>query len=179
VNRRVFGFVLVATLPLTATAQRAEQIGPKQGGQGRRGGQVTPARAKLEQELRQKVAEKAKAALNLSDDQFEKLKQVDAKYEEQQTALDVRETRTRRALRQSLTAASSADQERRTGDLFDQLLQVQSQRVDLMKAEQKDLSGFLSNSQRARYQALRETMRRQIQDAIAQNAGRGPKPPGP
>jgi uncharacterized protein YbgA (DUF1722 family) len=60
------------------------------------------------------------------------------------------------------------------------LLSLQRQRLDLVASEQKDLGAFLTNVQRVRFQGLQENFRRQVLDALRQNAapaGRRGRPP--
>ena len=53
---------------------------------------------------------------------------------------------------------------------LDRVLQLQRQRLDLMADEQKDLAGFLTPVQRAKYAALQEQIRRRVENARRQRA---------
>jgi hypothetical protein len=44
-----------------------------------------------------------------------------------------------------------------------QLIAVQKRRVELMEAEQRELAGFMTPVQRARFMALQEQMRRRLE----------------
>jgi hypothetical protein len=78
-------------------------------------------------------------------------------------------------LRSALLETPSADQDRRVGQLHEQLMQLQQQRFDLIVAQQKEMGKFMTNVQRIRFEALQENFRRQI----AQNLGSdGGPPPG-
>ena len=132
-------------------------------------------RAGLEMQVRQKLARRARIELGLGQDQMVKLADVDRRIGQQQRELGRRENQTRRSLRDALLEAPTADQDRRVGDLHEQLMQLQRQRFDLMAAEQKELGGFMTNVQRVRFQGLQENLRRQLQDGFGPNAG---PPPG-
>jgi hypothetical protein len=130
-------------------------------------------RAGLELQLRQKFFQRARSELALDSGQMAKLLDVNRRFVPQQRALDQREMQTRQALRQALMETPSADQDRRVGDLHEQLVQFQRQRFDLSETEQKELRGFMTNVQRVRFQALQENFRRQLQDGLTSSAGRG------
>jgi hypothetical protein len=157
------------------SAERAEDARVK--GVGGR----APNRARLEAQLRQTLATRARVELALTQDQMSKLSDVETRFGPQLRTLDQRENETRRSLRMSLQETPSADQDRRVGQLHEQLLQLQRQRLDMIVAEQKDLSGFLSNTQRVRFEALKENFRRQIQMNLGRggpgDGRRGPPPP--
>lgn len=131
-------------------------------------------RAGLEMQLRQRLARRARIELGLSPDQMMKLADVNRRFAPQQRALDQRENQTRKALRQALIDPPSAEQEGRVGEMHNQILQFQQQRLDLMEAEQKELGGFMTNVQRVRFQGLQENFRRQMQDALAAQNGAPP-----
>ena len=128
-------------------------------------------RAGLELQLRQKLNRRVRVELGLDADQMTKLAEVNRRFAPQHRALDQRENQTRKALRQALLEAPSSDQEQRVGDLHEQIMQMQQQRLDLAAAQQKALSGFLTNVQRVRFQALQENFRHQLQDGLRQQAG--------
>jgi hypothetical protein len=139
-------------------------------------------RAQLEARFRQQMARRARTELGLTDDQMRRLQETHRKFAQNERALDMSENQTRRALRDALMGASSADQERQVGELQDRLLSLQRQRLDLVAAEQKELGAFLTNVQRVRFQALQENFRRQMLDATRPAdapplAGRRGRPP--
>jgi hypothetical protein len=170
--------LFVGALGQVAAAQAADQVGAAQV-QGRSGRGAN--RARLEAQLRQTLATRARVELGLTQDQMSKLSDVESRFGPQLRMLDQRENETRRSLRMSLQETPSTDQDRRVGQLHEQLLQLQRQRLDMIVAEQKDLSGFLSNTQRVRFDALKENFRRQIQMNLGRggpgDGRRGPPPP--
>lgn len=173
--RRTLTIAMLACASASVAAgqitERASESGQPQRGAARGQG---ANRAGLELQLRQKLARRARMELGLNQDQMVKLADVNGRFGQQQRALDQRENQTRQSLRQMLMETPSADQEKRVGDLHEQIMQMQRQRLDLMAAEQKELAGFMTNVQRVRFQALQENFRRQLQDGLRQQAG----PPG-
>lgn len=169
---------MIALLVFVSTNTAAAQGGdrPAEAGQAQRGrgnGQGAD-RSLLERQFRQRLAQRARAELGLTSDQMVTLEDVARRFGQQQRALDQRENQTRKALRQSLMETPSADQDRRVGDLHEQLMLLQRQRFDLITAEQKELAGFMTNVQRVRFQGFQENLRRQLQDSFGQRGG----PPG-
>ena len=150
------------------TPDRSSDAPPQRGVGGEKG-----SRAGLELQLRQKFFQRARVELGLDSGQMMRLLEVNRRFVPQQRGLDQREMQTRQSLRQALVEAPSADQDRRVGDLHEQLVQMQRQRFDLIEAEQKELRGFMTNVQRVRFQALQENFRRQLQEGLASSAGRG------
>jgi len=165
-----------ASVAAGQTAERAGGVRPQRGARG-----LGANRAMLEAQLNQKLNQRVRVELGLGPDQMTKLGDVNRRFVQQQRALDMREMQTRKSLRQALVEAPSADQERRVGDLHEQIMQMQRERLDLTSAEQKELAGFMTNSQRVRFQALQENFRRQLQDGFRQQAAaaaaRGGPPP--
>jgi hypothetical protein len=161
------------------SADRATDLGQAQRGAARGQG---ANRAGLELQLRQKLARRARVELGLGQDQMTKLAEVERRFGPQHRGLDQRENQTRQLLRRSVSEVPSADQEKRVGDLYEQLMQVQRQRLDVIGAEQKELAGFMTNVQRVRFQGFQENFRRQLQDGLRQPGGppgyRGGPPPG-
>jgi len=164
--------ILSALVAVDAGAQGGRQdaaIGPLQGN-----------RAQLEMRFRQQMARRARAELGLNDDQMRRLQETHRKFAQGERTLDMTENQTRRALRDALLESPSPDQDRRVGELNDQLMSLQRQRIDLLASEQKELGGFLTNVQRVRFLGLQENLRRQVQDALrpdAAPAGRRGRPP--
>src|SRR3954466_15908853 len=100
--------LLTAAFAQTASGQSTEQATPRGGAAGRGAN-----RARLEAQLRQNLATRARTELGLSQDQMTKLSDEEARFGPQLRALDMRENQTRRDLRSALTETPSADQDRR------------------------------------------------------------------
>ncbi|MDQ6718659.1 MAG: hypothetical protein M3Z17_09980 [Gemmatimonadota bacterium] len=143
---------------------------------------ATPApqnRPLLEQQLRARVAEITRKRLQLDDTQMTKLEAVNARFAPQLGAVAAQERDTRQKLRAQLTAAN-ADESAVSG-LLDELLRLQRQRLTLLESEQKDLSGFLTPVQRAKYMGLQAQIKRRVEQ-LRRNApgaagARAGKPP--
>ena len=162
---------LVCGLPLKAQSdppiggRAAGRVGAGRVGAGR-AGMLRPkadARALLEQRLQERVNEIVRTRLVLSDEQFQQLRELSTRAEAEKRALRRDEVDTRVALRRELLAGDRVN-ESRVSELLDKLPGLERRRIDLMEAEQKDLARFLSPSQRARYFALQDELRRNMQD---------------
>lgn len=122
---------------------------------------ASPRRRALEQQLRVRIAQVVRNRLQLDDRQFARLQEVNRRYDVQRRALVQRERRIRVELRGELLRGDDADQGH-VSDLMQQLVQVQQDRLDLFRAEQRDLSAFLTPVQRAKYAALQEQIRKRV-----------------
>ena len=165
--------VVLATSVVCSTivaAQLAAPVGAR--GAGRAGLQRPKpnARALLEQRLEERVNEIVRARLSLTDDQFQQLRVVSTRIEEDKRSLRIDEVGTRTALRRELLAGDGAN-EVRVGELLDRMPKLERRRIDIMEIEQKELSRFLSPSQRARYFALQDELRRNLQDVQRRRMG--------
>jgi hypothetical protein len=137
--------------------------------------------ADRERRVRQAIATTVRRRLNLDDQKMRSLQQVDSKYTLQRRLL----LRDERGARLSLRAAledSTAANDAKIAQHMDELTQVMRRRVDLLEAEQKELSGFLSPRQRAQYLALREQLTKRFEQleagtGAARGGRRGLPPP--
>jgi len=132
------------------------------------GAQAAPGRAPgagrqlLEERFNQRMQELVRRRLQLTDDQMSKLQASNGRFAQQRLALFTREGEIRRELRQQLMAGDSANQTR-VGELLDQTMRLQRQRLDLADSEQRELAKFLRPVQRARYFGLQTEMRKRMQ----------------
>jgi hypothetical protein len=121
----------------------------------------TPAeRQALERRVRQAFAGVVRRQLKLDDQQMRQLQETDTRYERQRRVLNGDERRARLALKASML--DSARDQKKIAENIDQLLAAQHRRADLLEAEQKELSNFLTPMQRAQYLSLRERMARRL-----------------
>jgi hypothetical protein len=81
----------------------------------------------------------------------------------------------RRDLREQLEAGDRADQ-KRVGELLDRLMTFQDQRFELVREEQRELAGYLTPVQRAKYLVMQEQLRRRVEEM--RGRGRGGPPHG-
>ena len=170
-------------LATTASAQRA----PRAAGTVRplaRAGvtaqQPNPRRQALQKQVRQEFAKVVRRQLNLNDEQMQSLQRVDAKFELERRRLMREERQARVGLAAAMADSASPDQAR-IGQQLDVLVQAQRKRADLLEAEQKELSSFLTPLQRARYFAVKERLNRRLQQLVQGDSTgrRGGPPPAP
>jgi cytochrome c-type biogenesis protein CcmH/NrfF len=135
----MLGLAMLALVAST-TALDAQRVSPAPAGN----------RPALEQQFRERTARLAQQRLGLTDAQLEKLEQSNARFAPQLRQLAVQERDVRAQLRQEMTAGNSANQQK-VSDLLDASLRLQKQRIAVVESEQKDLAGFLTPVQRARY----------------------------
>jgi periplasmic protein CpxP/Spy len=140
---------------------------------------VVPARAQrvttaapgnrpaLEQQFKERAAKLTQQRLGLTDAQLEKLEQSNARFAPQHQQLAAQDRDIRQQLRQEMTAGDAANQ-KRVSDLLDATLRLQKQRIALVESEQKDLAGFLTPVQRARYIFLQAQFRKRAQELSGQ-----------
>lgn len=145
---------------------------------------VTPPpagkRAALEQQFRERTAKLAQQRLGLTDPQLRRLEQTNARFAPQLRQVAAEERDVRRQLRQEMMAGNSANQQR-VSDLLDAAIRLQKQRIAIVESEQKDLAGFLTPVQRARYIALQAQFRKRAEELSRQggrpNQGQRRRPP--
>jgi protein CpxP len=127
----------------------------------------TGNRAALEQQFRERAARLTQQRLGLTDAQLRRLEQTNARFAPQLRQLTAQERDIRRQLRQEMMAGNSANQQH-VGELLDASIRLQKQRIAIVESEQKDLAGFLTPVQRARYIALQAQFRKRAQELSGQ-----------
>jgi protein CpxP len=140
----------------------------------------TGNRAALEQQFRERTARLTQERLGLTDAQLRRLEQTNARFAPQLRQLVTQERDIRRQLRQEMMAGNSANQQH-VGELLDASIRLQKQRIAIVESEQKDLAGFLTPVQRARYIALQAQFRKRAEELSRQggrpNQGQRRRPP--
>jgi hypothetical protein len=170
--------VAVAQNPPTAqpkAAQPKAQVAPQAGQPGMPGQMRGPGpmnRQQMEQQIRNRIGNQIKKGLNLNDDQFAKLQATNKKFEEKRHLLNEQERDARMAMRDLMLSGDTTNAAKVNGGI-DKMLQIARQRFDLVDQEQKELAGFLSPMQRARFLAMQEQVRRRVEDLRAQAGRRG------
>ena len=119
-----------------------------------------------------RLAEMVERRLGLTPDQGAKLRDATARYASQRQQLFRQERSLRRDLRAELARGETVRQERVAG-MLDRLLGLQRERADLVSAEQRTLSGFLTPVQRAEFLAMQERAFRAAQQMRQERDGRG------
>jgi Spy/CpxP family protein refolding chaperone len=137
----------------------------------------------IEAELQRRIMGIMKERLSLNDDQLDKLAEVTRRFERERFSQRGAEYRLRMSLRRELMKGDSASQER-VAELIAQMPDVERRGIDLMEREQRELSQFLTPVQRARFLALQDEIRRNMEqirerrDSTGSNS-RGGRPSGP
>jgi len=159
-----------------AAPQPKAQVAPQPGQPGLPGQMMGPGpmnRQQMEQQIRNRIGIQLKKGLNLSDDQFSRLQTTNKKFEERRRLLNEQERDARMAMRDLMISGDTANGAKVTAGL-DKMLMIARQRFDLVEQEQKELAGYLTPMQRARFLGMQEQMRRRIDDLRAQAGRRGP-----
>jgi len=142
-------------------------------------------RAAIERRLEARINDVIRQRLALNDEQYAKLREVSMHLEDDRRTLRNEEMTIRFSLRQELLAGDRVN-EAKVAELLDKLPKVERRRGELLEQEQRELAKFLSPSQRARYSALQDELRRTMQDmqrrrvgvdAGADSVGGAPPPP--
>lgn len=160
----VVGLAVLAPLASPLAAQRADG--------------APPARPQLERQVRQRIARVVQERLALTDAQMQRLEATNRRFEERRRTLLEAEREARRELRAQLEAGDRADQ-KRVSELLDRLLSCQDQRLALVREEQRELAGYLTPVQRAKYLVLQDQLRRRVEEMRGQRRGGGPPRRGP
>ncbi len=151
------------------TKQPAMQRPARQAGQaGQANNQAR--RAELEQQIRDRIGTALKTNLGLSDDQYGKLQATNKRFEEKRHLLVEQERDARMGLREIVISGDTTNQGK-VGQGLDRLLAVQRQRMELVDQEQKELAGYLTPLQRAKYLGVQEQMFRRMEQMRAQRGG--------
>lgn len=130
---------------------------------------VPERRRQLEQMVRQRWMQVVQQRLQLSDDQVARLKETNRHFGAERNQLNKAERGVRAEMRDQLTGATAPD-DKRLSALLDSLLDIQRQRLEIVRAEQQELKQFMTPLQRVRYLALQEQLRQRI-EALRQRAG--------
>jgi Spy/CpxP family protein refolding chaperone len=155
------GFGLAASLP--AASPLAAQPGRDQAAREPRSAQQPGQRA-IERRIEARVNQLIRTQLGLNDEQVRQLQGVSARVENQRRALERDMMTTRSELRRQLLDSAPPD-EPRIAELLEQLPRLERRRIDMLEQQQRELARFLTPSQRARYFALEENLRRNLQES--------------
>ena len=182
--------IALAALVMTPLVAVGAQGGPPRvapttgvaptGGQPPRG---RPDGRAIEAELQRRIMGIMKERLSLNDEQLDKLAEVTRRFERERFSQRGAEYRLRMSLRRELMKGDSASQER-VAELIDEMPDVERRGIDLMEREQRELSQFLTPVQRARFIALQDEIRRNMEQIrerrdSTQAGSRGGRPSGP
>jgi Spy/CpxP family protein refolding chaperone len=161
-STRTAALVALVVLPAVAGAQQAEK--------------APPQRAQLEARLRREFTRVVQQRVGLTDDQLTKLGPINRSFSEQRRTLQLQERDTRVAIQRAIRDTAARSDSARISGLLQQLVNIQKRRVQLVEDEQRALATIMTPLQRARYMALQEQTRRQVEQRRGRGGG-GP-PPG-
>lgn len=175
----------IATLPTSVHAQRVPPRRPVREAiraqrQAQRGDSGQPApndRVMLRQQVRQAWVRAVRKQLNLNDQQMRNLNQVNVKYDRQRAEVFRDERQARLGLKAAMEDTTATDQNTRVDQQLNLLVQAQRRRADLFESEQKELAGFLTPLQRARFTVMQERLAAQLQKLGRDATPDGPPPP--
>jgi len=126
----------------------------------------------LRQQIRQRWNARVRQELNLSDDQAAKLQRTEQTFTQQRVDLAQRQRAINEALRGQLRpgVAANSDSVRRLMDARDR---NRAALAEIERNENREAAGYLTPVQQARYQMMREQLRRRIQEIREQRRRRG------
>jgi len=119
-------------------------------------------RAQLEQQVRERLGNRLKIELGLSDAQVAKVGETNRKFEEKHRILLDQERDVRMSIRDEMLRGDTTRQAQ-VSALLDRIIRNERLRVDLMEQEQKDLATVLNPMQRAKYFGIQEAVRKRVQ----------------
>lgn len=137
-----------------------------------------PRRAELERRFQQRVDAMVRQRLELTDEQALKLREVASRAEMSRRVLRREEMQARKEMRDELLAGDNANVTK-VADLLEQMPRLERRRIELMEQEQRELARFLSPVQRARYFALQDELRRNMQELQRRRMGASDSSRGP
>jgi Spy/CpxP family protein refolding chaperone len=152
---------LAVALPAHAQGEGSQQqpVKPPQRG-GRGNPALTPEQKQLGMQIERAFRQKVHEEVGLTDEQFRKVGAISQKYNPQRRAINQQDMATRMAMREELAKPQPDDA--KIQQYMQQLQALPQQRLDLSRAEQKDLGTIMSPVQLAKYQNLEEKVQRQL-----------------
>ncbi|MEP6765434.1 MAG: hypothetical protein ABJB66_14045 [Gemmatimonadaceae bacterium] len=183
IRAAVLAAVTAGAFSLSASAQTGDtgRAVQQKGAQVGRGNGAKLQRRPIVEKLEQRVDNLLRVRLQLNDDQFNKMRAMNDRLDVERRQQRQEEGVVRRALRVELVPGATPN-ETRVAELQDKLLVLEHKRISLQEKEQKELAGFMQPSQRARFFALQDELRRSLQEVQRKRVGgtgdsAGPPPP--
>src|SRR5256884_4931129 len=126
----------------------------------------------LRQQIRERWNARVRQDLNLSDDQAAKLQGTEQKFTQQRVDVAQRQRAINEGLRGQLRpgVAANSDSVRKLMDARDR---NRAALAEIDRNENREVSAYLTPVQQARYQMMREQLRRRIQEIREQRRARG------
>jgi hypothetical protein len=133
---------------------------------------TVPQRRNLMQALRQRWQQVVRDRLGLNDVQMRQLQETTRHFNAQRQTLNQEEKQVRGEMRDQVIGVVPAD-DKHLAAMIDTILDLQRQRLELTRNEQRELSLFLTPLQRVKYLALQEQLRQQVEKLRQANLARG------
>jgi len=126
----------------------------------------------LRQQLRQRWNQRVRQDLDLTDEQAGKLQGTEDRYLQRRREVAERQRAVNEGLRRQLQpgVAANSDSVRK---LMDQRDRNRTALAQLDREEEREISGYLTPVQHARYQMMREQLRRRVEQIREQRRARG------
>lgn len=150
----VWALMLATTLPLVAQQPEDSAATPSNGAEAQQ----------LRKQIRQRWYEHVRTTLALSDEQATKLQGTEQRFEEQRQPLRARQREINQTLNGEL-AAGTPNQER-VKQLVNERQENQRKLQDLNRSEDREMQGFLTPVQRARYQEERRKFQERVAEVV-------------
>ena len=163
---------IATALLLLAIAAGAEAQRPGRGGGG--GGGEPRQREELEADIRRAFARVVRQRVGLNDEQMQKLGPMTERHAIVRRRLQMDERSLRAQMQVELLKDAPSDSA--VNRMLDQFTEIQKRRVQMMESEQKDFATIMTPVQRARFNAMQEQLRRQLEQ---RRGGRPPERRGP
>ncbi|HVH11378.1 MAG TPA: hypothetical protein VM736_16405 [Gemmatimonadales bacterium] len=165
--RRFVASVLIAIAPALRAQVPGDARPPAESGEARQ----------LREQIRQRWREHVRTALALSDEQGQRLDATERRFEEQRLPIRTRQREINQAL--SAELASSAPNEDRVKGLIAEQQQNQARLQQVNRDEDREMQGYLTPVQRARYHNERRRFQEQVAEVVRHHREQRPAPPPP
>ncbi|MEO6067181.1 MAG: hypothetical protein ABJB33_06125 [Gemmatimonadota bacterium] len=132
-------------------------------------GDNAPQRTALRERIEQTFLARAREEMSLTDQQSAKLQEVTRRIFRQRRELEATNRRLNAALAREMRPGVAADPRMLRGTL-DSLVTLRIASAELYRDEQRELSTFLSEVQRAQFHVLRERLLNRLEDVRIQRA---------
>jgi hypothetical protein len=163
---------------LRAQGQLPVRPGARAGGRAALGGAAAPGELPLRQQVQQAFRNRVRQVLNLDQPQMRRLNQTEQRFNRERAALTQSEKQTRLSLAATMDDTAHLDPAK-IDQYINQLVQAQRKRADLLEAEQKELSTFLTPLQRLQYLSLKERLNQRLQEINKRGEPPPTEPPPP
>ena len=157
---------LICALALVTTSALAQDAATQD---------TSPQRKALMNQIRQRWLQVVHDRLGLNDVQMRQLQETTRHFNAQRQTLNQEERAIRTEMRDQVTGVTPAD-DKHLAAMIDTVLDLQRQRLELTRNEQRELSLFLTPLQRVKYLALQEQLRQQM-ERLRQSALAGKQAP--